>query len=168
MLISCYVTYEDGDRDAEYQSWVTALMAKYQHLSEGTQCSDENFGARFFQPLTKENMEKLERLRDRHDPSTCSTGSPTRPDCGPGGGKVRIGAIPCLSSTQIVQSQLRWRGSGGAEVMFPLSSESWGRQRPAGRDGAGATERGEGPLGVHPVQVVTGGEPRRGGGSDAA
>jgi len=76
VLIFCYVTYEDGDRDAEYQSWVTALMAKYQHLSEGTQCSDENFGARFFQPLTKENMEKLERLRDQHDPKHMFHGFP--------------------------------------------------------------------------------------------
>ena len=39
----------------------------------------------------------------------------------------------------------------------------------AGWDGAGAAERGEGPLGVQPVGVVTGGEQQRAGdiGSDA-
>jgi hypothetical protein len=74
--LSVYAIYDDQARDAEYQEWVTGLMRRHEAVSDGTQISDENLGARFDRPLSEGNLARLDELRARHDPAGISHGFP--------------------------------------------------------------------------------------------
>jgi FAD/FMN-containing dehydrogenase len=74
--ISVYAIYDDAAEDAAHQAWVTELLTRHQHLSDGTQCSDENFAARFFLPMSQESLDRLEQQRAHHDPTGVFPGFP--------------------------------------------------------------------------------------------
>ena len=68
LWISVYATYDDPSDDERHQRFVTDLLGRYQHLSPGTQISDENMEARFYNPISPESQARLLELRRRLDP----------------------------------------------------------------------------------------------------
>jgi FAD/FMN-containing dehydrogenase len=68
IYVATYVLWDDPGRDEEMEAWPPARMRELSDISSGGQMNDENMlrnPQRYFSP---EAYEKLERLRDHHDP----------------------------------------------------------------------------------------------------
>ncbi|HEY3902718.1 MAG TPA: FAD-binding oxidoreductase [Streptosporangiaceae bacterium] len=59
----------DPDLDCAHDRWVAQSIGAVAHLSAGTQFADANLAGRFDSPLRPTQLEKMIRLRARHDPA---------------------------------------------------------------------------------------------------
>jgi FAD/FMN-containing dehydrogenase len=67
--VAAFSGWTDAADEAKYVGWPASLMRRADRLSTGIQLADENLlGRPESRFMTDENLQRLERLRDRYDP----------------------------------------------------------------------------------------------------
>ncbi|MBT8114019.1 MAG: FAD-binding oxidoreductase [Arenicella sp.] len=67
--LAVYGEWKRAVDDAKYENWATGCMETMQQHSVGIQLADENLGKRPAPFMAAENLEKLDSLREKHDPT---------------------------------------------------------------------------------------------------
>lgn len=78
-----YGEWKDAADDVRYRNWAEERMEEMAPLSEGVQLADENLGRRPAWFIERENLSKLDRLRERFDPCERFNEWMGRPDVSP-------------------------------------------------------------------------------------
>lgn len=67
--LAVYGEWKNAEDDTIYRNWATECMEEMAHLSEGVQLADENLGRRPAWFIARENLNRLDQLREKYDPT---------------------------------------------------------------------------------------------------